>query len=89
MTLSSQDTKRYRALFLQAVQENSRCESLQNTWQGIDHQLADNCAFDAGVLHACQLFLTAVQNGDDMLTAIAETIDRVAELNDERAEATL
>jgi hypothetical protein len=69
---------------MQTLREKYRCELLQDAWKGIDSQLADNSAFDAGALYACQHILTALQNEADILDAIAELIGQVAELNDER-----
>ena len=88
MTFPPQDAKQLLALFMQANREKYRCELLQDAWRRIDRQLADTCAFDAGALYACQRILTTMQHGDDMLTNIAELIDLIAELNDERQGET-
>lgn len=86
MKTFSQHPARLAALLEQALQEQKRCEHLQDTWASVDSQAADACQFDTGALYACQRVLKAVQGGEDIVTDITSLIDLITELNNERRE---
>lgn len=86
MNAFSQSSERLAALLAQAVQEQQRCELLEDAFASIDSEAADACQFDAGSLAACCRIIETLQRGKDVLTDIAELIGLIAELNAERAE---
>jgi hypothetical protein len=86
MNLCFQNPDRCAALLEQAIQEQQRCERLQDTWASVDSQAADACQFDAGSLYACCRLIETMQRGGDLLDDIAALIGLIAELNAERGE---